>query len=382
MIADNMAEMILIGSVSLIFFAYFGYPMTLLLVGWVRGRDVNRAMVIPSVTFIVTVHNEERRIKDKLDNTLSLDYPKEKLQVLVASDGSSDRTNEIVRGYRDQGTELLDMPDRRGKENAQKEAVKSATGDIIVFSDVATAMEIGGLRQLVSNFDDPTVGCVSSEDRLLRKDGKPSGEGLYVRYEMWLRRLESRANSLVGLSGSLFSARKGVCANFSGEMQSDFRTVLNSVKMGLRGVSDPLVVGLYQDTADQEREWDRKIRTVVRGLTVLFRHLELLNVFQYGLFSYQLFCHKLLRWSVPFFLILALVANLVLIHSSFIYSILLLLQLSLYVFGILGLLIPKTQYMIPIRIPMYFLGVNASILFAWWRYLRGQRIVTWTPTKR
>lgn len=382
MIADNMAEMILIGSVSLIFFAYFGYPMTLLLVGWVRGRDVNRAMVIPSVTFIVTVHNEERRIKDKLDNTLSLDYPKEKLQVLVASDGSSDRTNEIVRGYRDQGAELLDMPDRRGKENAQKEAVKSATGDIIVFSDVATAMEIGGLRQLVSNFDDPTVGCVSSEDRLLRKDGKPSGEGLYVRYEMWLRRLESRANSLVGLSGSLFSARKGVCANFSGEMQSDFRTVLNSVKMGLRGVSDPLVVGLYQDTADQEREWDRKIRTVVRGLTVLFRHLELLNVFQYGLFSYQLFCHKLLRWSVPFFLILALVANLVLIHSSFIYSILLLLQLSLYVFGILGLLIPKMEYMIPIRIPMYFLGANASILFAWWRYLRGQRIVTWTPTKR
>jgi len=274
------------------------------------------------------------------------------------------------------------MPDRKGKENAQKEAVKSATGDILVFSDVATKLESGGLRQLVSSFADPTVGCVSSEDRLIGRDGKLSGEGLYIRFEMWLRALESRANSLVGLSGSLFAARKEVCDDFSGEMQSDFRTVLNSVKMGLRGVSDPLALGLYQDTADQKREWDRKIRTVVRGLTVFFRHLELLNLFQYGFFSYQLFCHKLLRWSVPFFMILAFVSNLVLIHGSFIYSFLLFLQISLYGFGLLGLLRPKMRGMILAKIPTYFLAVNASILFAWWRYLSGQRIVTWTPTKR
>ncbi len=377
-----MAEMFLIGSVFLIFFAYLGYPVTLLVAGWVRGRDVKRAAVSPSVTYIVTVHNEEARIGDKLENTLSLDYPKAKLQILVASDGSGDCTNEIVRSYCGQGVELLDIPDRRGKENAQKEAVQSATGDIIVFSDVATTMEAGGLRQLVSSFADPTVGCVSSEDRLLGRDGKPSGEGLYIRYEMWLRALESRANSLVGLSGSLFAARKEVCEDFSGEMQSDFRTVLNSVKMGLRGVSDPLAVGLYQDTVDQKREWDRKIRTVVRGLTVFFCNVELLNVFQYGLFSYQLFCHKLLRWSVPFFLVSTLVSNFALIHGFFIYRFLLLLQISLYGVGILGLLRPKMQDVILVKIPVYFLTVNASILFAWWRYLSGQRIVTWTPTIR
>jgi len=378
----TMAEMLLIGSVFFIFFAYFGYPMTLFLLAWVRGRDVKRTAVLPSITFIVTVHNEETRIKDKLENTLSLDYPKDRLQILVASDGSSDRTNDIVRDHRNQGVALLEMPDRRGKESAQKEAVTSATGEIIVFSDVATTMEPGGLRQLVSSFADPTVGCVSSEDRLLGRDGKPSGEGLYVRYEMWLRALESRASSLVGLSGSLFAARKEVCQDFSGDMQSDFRTVLNSVKMGLRGVSDPLALGLYQDAADQKREWDRKIRTVVRGLTVFFRHVELLNVFQYGLFSYQLFCHKLLRWSVPFFLILALASNLVLIGHFLIYDVLLLLQISFYGFGILGLLRPKMQDMIVVKVPMYFLAVNASILFAWGRYLSGQRIITWAPTRR
>ncbi len=374
--------MLLVGSIVFVFSTYFGYPVTLLLVAWVCGSEVKRAECYPSVTFIVTVHNEEARIKDKLENTLGLDYPRAKLQILVASDGSTDRTNEIVRDYRARGVELLDMPERKGKEYAQKEAVKCATGDIIVFSDVATTMESGGLRQLVSSFADPTVGCVSSEDRLIGREGKPSGEGLYIRYEMWLRALESRANSLVGLSGSLFAARKEVCEEFSGEMQSDFRIVLNSVKMGLRGVIDPLAFGLYQDTADQKREWDRKIRTVVRGLTVFFSHVELLNVFRYGMFSYQLCCHKLLRWLVPFFLIVAFVTNIALIHGSFIYSALMLLQVSLYGVAILGLLRPKMPDIILIRVPAYFLAVNASILFAWWRYLSGQRIITWTPTIR
>ncbi len=377
-----MVEMLFIGSVFLIFFSYFGYPLTLLLVGWVRGKDVKRAEFYPSVTFIVTVHNEEARIKDKLENTLGLDYPRAKLEILVASDGSSDRTNEIVRTHRDHGVRLLDVRDRRGKENAQKEAVKSAMGDVIVFSDVATKMETGGLRQLVSSFADPTVGCVSSEDRLITKNGKPSGEGFYVRYEMWLRTLESRAHSLVGLSGSLFAARKEVCDDFSGEMQSDFRTVLNSVKMGLRGVSDPLAFGLYQDTADPKREWDRKIRTVVRGLTVFFRHMELLNAFRYGWFSYQLFCHKLLRWLVPFFLIVAFISNIALICGPTVYRFLMLLQISFYGSGILSLLRPNMQNLTIIRVPVYFLAVNTSILLAWWRYLSGQRIITWTPTVR
>ena len=375
-------EVLFIASVFLVLFAYFGYPVTLILLGMLRGRDVKRATISPPVTLIVTVHNEEKRVRDKLENTLDLDYPRDRLQILVASDGSNDRTNEIVLEYRNRGIQLLDITDRKGKENAQKEAVKNATGEIIVFSDVATMLERGGLLQLVSNFADPTVGCVSSEDRLLGKDGKPSGEGLYLRYEMWLRRLESRAGSLVGLSGSLFAARKEVCQDFSGEMQSDFRTVLNSMKMGLRGISDPLAVGLYQDTADQKREWDRKIRTVLRGLTVFFRHLDLLNIFRYGLFSYQLFCHKLLRWSVPLLLFLALISNAVLYSRSLVYVIILTIQGIFYSIAIIGLIKDELQNKNLIRIPSYFLAVNMAILFAWWRYLKGQRIVTWTPTIR
>lgn len=170
---------------------------------------------------IITACNEERRIADKLENTPHSDYPRNKLQVIVASDGSTDETNEIVRSYAIHGIRLLAFPERRGKENAQKEALLRTTGEIIVFSDVATQLDSDGIIK-IANFADPVIGCVSSVDRVIGRDGKPCGEGFYVRYEMWLRRLESEVHSLVGLSGFLFAARKEVCRDFSGDMQSDF----------------------------------------------------------------------------------------------------------------------------------------------------------------
>ena len=235
---------------------------------------------------------------------------------MVASDGSTDATNGIVEAYAERGVELLPVTNRGGKENAQKEAVQVARGEVLVFSDVATRLDPDGLAQIVANFADPAVGCVSSVDRVLGKDGRPGGEGAYVRYEMWLRALESQVHSLVGLSGSFFAARREVCRDFSADMQSDFRTLLNSMRLGLRGVSDPSAVGYYLDVADGRREFDRKVRTVLRGLTVFFRNLEFLNPLRYGFFSYQYFCHKLLRWLVPLFLLFAFATNLALAPGS------------------------------------------------------------------
>ncbi len=179
-------------SLLLIFYSYFGYPISLYLIGLFSNRPVKKGPFSPDVTMIITAYNEEKRIEEKLNNTLALDYPREKLQFLVVSDGSTDRTNAIVTNYKENGIELLPIKEHRGKENAQKEAIKQATGDVLVFTDVATQLETGGLKEIVLNFADPSVGCMSSEDRLLGKDGKPGGEGFYVHYEMWLRRLESQ----------------------------------------------------------------------------------------------------------------------------------------------------------------------------------------------
>lgn len=377
-----MKEGLFIGALGLIFYAYLGYPISLFLLGILKKKNVQKKPFYPDVTFIITAFNEEKRIQNKLENTLALSYPRDKLQIIVASDGSTDSTNEIAGDYKEKGIELLKVTERKGKENAQKEAVKHARGDILVFSDVATQLDPGGLKEIVFNFADPSVGCVSSEDRLLGKNGKPGGEGFYVRYEMWLRRLESSVNSLVGLSGSFFAAKKEVCQDFSSEMQSDFRTVLNSMKLGLRGVSDPKALGYYPDVSDEKSEFDRKVRTVLRGLTVFFRHLEFLNPFRYGLFSYQYFCHKLLRWLVPVFLFIALLTNFILATTSSLYYILLLCQSAFYAIAVWRWQRETAPSNTLLKIPMYFLAVNASIFVAWWRYLRGQRVVMWTPSER
>ncbi len=369
-------------SILLIFQAYFGYPLSLWLTGKVRENRVQKTSYLPPVTMIIAACNEQERIRHKLENTLELDYPRELLQVIVASDGSTDATNDIVREYYEQGIELLALPERNGKEYAQKEAVAMATGEVIVFSDTSTQIEPQGIKEIVANFADPAVGCVSSVDRILGRDGKPCGEGFYVRYEMWLRSLETRVNSLVGLSGSFFAAKREVCQDFSPDMQSDFRTVLNSMKLGLRGVDDPRAIGYYQDIADNKKEFDRKVRTVLRGMTVFFRNLGFLNFFRYGLFSYQYLCHKLLRWLVPGFLFLALVANISLAFDSWFYFVIFLGQLSFYSLALWAWYQPVPPQKTFLKIPLYFLVVNSAILVAWWRYLKGNRMVMWSPSQR
>jgi glycosyltransferase involved in cell wall biosynthesis len=376
-----MTEAIFATSLILIAWSYFGYPLSLWLLHFVRCHPVRKKAIFPSITFIITACNEERRIREKLENTLTVNYPQEKLQILVVSDGSTDRTIAIVEEFAGAGIELLALPERRGKENAQAEALRLAEGEILVFSDVATRLEPGGLQAMVANFADATVGCVSSVDRVMNERGSPGGEGFYVRYEMWLRTLESAVHSLVGLSGSFFAARREVCADFSGEMQSDFRTVLNSLKMDLRGVSEPAAIGFYPDLGEHQREFDRKARTVLRGLTVFFRHLEFLNVFRYGFFSYQFFCHKLLRWLVPLFLLAALAAHLHLAVASSFWLVLLIVHLVFYLAAIWGWRRRTPPHPV-FRIPAYFLSANVAILVAWWRYLRGERMVMWTPSQR
>ncbi len=365
------------------FFAYFGYPITLKLISIVRRKRHTRSKITPPATLIITAFNEEKRIREKLENTLQLEYPRDRLQIMVASDGSTDGTHAIVEEYADKDVELFIVHDRKGKENAQAEAVKKARGEVIIFSDTATRIDPNGLMEIVSNFADPAVGCVSSEDKMIADDESDvGGEGFYVQYEMWLRKLESQVNSVVGLSGSFFAARREVCDDFSPKMQSDFRTLLSSMKRGMRGVSDPNAIGYYQDIKDKSREFQRKVRTVIRGLTVFFNHAYFLNIFKFGFFSYQYFCHKLMRWLVPFFMLGALVTGGLAAMYSTVYGVLFGIQLSFYTIALAGIVIPKLTGLVVFKIPAFFTVVNASIFVAWLKFVRGERVVLWQPSVR
>jgi cellulose synthase/poly-beta-1,6-N-acetylglucosamine synthase-like glycosyltransferase len=367
---------------SLIFicYAYFGYPLILMILSIFMNYAVKKGEIIPRVSFIITAHNEEKRIKEKIENTLRQGYPRDKLEIIVASDCSTDGTDELVKLFGSQGVKLVRVSERKGKENAQKYAVEVASGEILMFSDVATMLESDGISKVVKNFNDPTVGCVSSVDRFLDSDGKISGEGAYVKYEMFLRDLETKVGSLVSLSGSFFAARKEVCQDWAVDLQSDFNTLINSVKMGLRGVVDRDSVGYYKNIADEKKEYERKVRTVLRGISVFMRSLPMLNVFRYGFFSWQLFSHKLCRWLVPFAVILVFVTNVFLISHSILYLYTFVLQCLFYAIALLGICTNLRKSIF--KIPSFFVLVNLSILRAWCRYFRGDRMVTWTPSVR
>lgn len=370
-------------SLAFIFYAYWGYPLVLRTLTIFRNREVKKGEIFPSVSFIITAYNEEKRIREKIENTLKQDYPRDLLEIIVASDASTDQTDAMVRDYRAHGLRLVRTPERKGKENAQWHAVEAASGEVLVFSDVATLLDPNGVRNIVRNFSDPTVGCVSSSDQLLDQDGGLSGEGAYVKYEMALRKLESQANSLVGLSGSFFAARREVCAPWATDLQSDFNTLLNSIRRRLRGVLDVESVGYYKNLADDAQEYNRKIRTVVRGIHVLMRHLSFLNPIHYGMFSWQLFSHKLCRWLVPFAMIIAFISNMLLVRYSTLYSIVFVLQTLFYAAAIIGIQFKDTLSWSIVKIPAFFVLVNVSIVDAWYRYLiKGEQIVRWEPSAR
>lgn len=370
------------GSIAFVGYSYLGYPLLLRALSVVRRRLVQKADIQPSVSFIITAYNEEKRIREKLENTLAQDYPRDRLDIVVASDCSTDGTDDIVRSFYSSGVRLARLPQKGGKEAAQKHAVGSTSGEILVFSDVATSLPASGTRTIVKNFADSTVGCVSSVDRFVNPDGQVSGEGAYVAYEMWLRRLETTVNSLVGLSGSFFAARRGVCLNWAPDLQSDFNTLLNSVRSGLRGVSDEESVGYYRNLADEQKEYERKVRTVVRGISVFMRSLALLNPFAYHLFAWQLVSHKLCRWMVPFALIVAFLTNAVLAFEEGLYRTIFVGQVMFYGLAALYLWSQRVPKVALFTLPSFFVMVNLSILDAWFRYLRGDRILYWDPSKR
>jgi glycosyltransferase involved in cell wall biosynthesis len=379
----HILQIVFWSSLFFVFYAYVGYPIMLFIMARFKNEPVDRGSITPFVSFIITAYNEKFQIENKIGNTLEQDYPKERLEIIVASDCSTDGTDEIVRSYEPQGVKLVRTTERKGKENAQHHAIDRAVGEILVFSDVATVLTKDGISNIVQNFNDKTVGCVSSVDKFIDPEGKVSGEGAYVKYEMFLRGLEGKVNSLVGLSGSFFAARKTICKEWSTNLPSDFNTLLNSVKIGLRGVLDPDSIGYYHNISDERKEYGRKVRTVLRGISVFMKSLDLLNPFRYGLFAWQIFSHKLCRWLVPFAMILALMSNLLIIMLSStagVYVFSFVLQLAFYVLAILGIAFRTSRSFT--KIPEFFVLVNISILSAWYLYFRGESIVMWTPSDR
>lgn len=366
-------------------FSYFVYPLIIktLVLAYPSAKSADKNSELPPLTLIITAHNEAHRIGEKLDNTMLLEYPQEKLTIIVASDNSTDETDSIVGSFAERGVQLVRATERLGKENAQLQAIKTVDEGIIVFSDVATKIEPDGLTKLARYFDDSDIGAISSEDRFISKEGKVAGEGAYVKYEMWLRKQESQLAGLVGLSGSFFAARHEVCQKWDIHSPSDFNTALNSASLGLKAVTAPDVLGYYTDLADPTKEYNRKIRTVIRGMTALKRHPEVLNPFKYGWFAFQVVSHKLLRWTVPWSLLaLFIITPFCMQTGHTVYTLAFVAQIAFYGTALLAHWLPKLQDIGVIKIVYFFTQVNIALFEAGIKFLSGKRMTVWQPSAR
>ena len=376
-------EIVFWTSVVLISYSYLLYPLLLLVLPARAGSYKAQIAPLRRMSVIIAARNEADKIAGKINNTLQLQHDGFQREILVASDASDDGTDEIVRSFATQGVILSRAEQRRGKEYAQRVAIAASSGDVIVFTDAATQLAPDALMKLAAYYADPTIGAVSSIDRILLEDGGIEGEGLYVRYEMWLRELEGRFNTLVGLSGSFFSARRIACMRWDMEVCSDFGVALNCASLGLKAVSARDVIGYYRNLKDPNREYGRKLRTILRGMTGLVHRYEVLNPWRFGVFSFQVISHKLMRWAVPWLLALAEISSIWLATDGSMLHLLMLFGMSLlFLTPIIVRWFPVLRRISLLRLAAFFVEANTAIGHASIKLLRGQRIETWDPSKR
>lgn len=379
----SIAEIVFWSAAIVLVYVYVGYPILARLLAAVAPRPVQARPITPTVTVIITAYNEEKGIRRKLENVMSLDYPRELLDIIVASDASDDGTDDIVRSFSDQGVKLVRVEGRKGKTACQNAAAEVASGEILMFTDATTEVDRGALRAMVANFADPSVGCVAGSLVYLAKGSNATALGgtAYWGFELGLRRAETLFGSLIGVSGCLYCVRKSSYRPIPPGLISDFVIALRIRERGQRTVLESRAL-CYEDTLERPRhELAMRIRVSVRSITALVEERRLMNPFRYGLFAVQLLSHKALRYLSPFFWITALVANAFLLAQPF-YLGCFLLQLLVLTAGAVGFLRHGgDSWMKVFGKPYYFLLTNVSSLLAVFRYLRGERMVTWKPMR-
>jgi cellulose synthase/poly-beta-1,6-N-acetylglucosamine synthase-like glycosyltransferase len=368
---------------GMLVYVYAGYPLLIGLMARVFRSPVGRAPIRPTVSVVITAYNEELEIRTKLDNVLSLEYPPPPVEVIVASDGSSDGTDAIVRTYESRRVRLLRIEERRGKTACQNAAVQVAAGDIVVFTDATTRIEPRALIALAENFSDALVGCVSGALVYVAKGQSLTAQGgtAYWSYERSLRQAESDFGSLVGVSGCLYAVRRSAYRPLPPELISDFVIGLRMRELGLRTVLDPEAV-CFEDTNDRPgTELAMRVRVAIRSINALVHERRFLNPRRYGTFALQLWSHKVLRYASPFLWLAVLGANLcLLVHP--IYRILLASQGLVLALGGAGFLVRDSRRRLSLlKKPYYFVLTNVASFLAALRYLGGERMVTWKPMR-
>lgn len=379
--------------ILLVFYTYIGYGI--LLYSGVRIKERFHPYrkpewqgTLPEITLLIAAYNEEKVIEEKMENCRSLDYPPEKLHILWITDGSTDRTNELLARYPD--IRICFSPERKGKTAALNRALPFVTTSLVVFTDANTMLNREAVRRIAGTFADPRVGCVAGEKRIKNqeKDNAASGgEGSYWRYESKLKAWDSRLYSTVGAAGELFAIRTTLFTPLPDDtLLDDFVLSLQIARKGYKIAYCATAYAVEKGSADIRNEQKRKIRIAAGGLQAVYRLRSLLNPFKYGLLSFQYISHRVLRWTLtPVALFAALPLNflIVLYTSDLFYKVLLALQILFYLMAFSGALLQHRKIRIKLFfIPYYFLFMNFNVVIAFFRFNRYRGKGTWEKARR
>ena len=365
----------------LIMYTYVGYPLVLWFLSRLARKEVARGEMFPTVSVVIAAHNEELNIGRRIENLLDQDYPAELLDIIVVSDGSSDRTEEYTREYAPRSVRLF-AERRSGKASSLNVGVSAAKGEIVVFTDVRQAFAPDAIRRLVENFNDPSVGCVSGE--LLFYAGSDStikaDMGAYWYYEKWIRKMESATGSVIGATGAIYAIRtKLFCPSPRGTILDDVLTPMNCIKQGYRTVFDASAHAYDNFSTGVGQEWRRKVRT-------LAGNWQLLSLVPWLLlpWSNPIICryvsHKLLRLLVPFAMIFLLIDSVLL--SGFYFHVFALLQIAFYSAALIGFFLPKTRIFRVVSLSYFFLMMNAAAIAGFWMWATGGCANAWHPVSK
>ncbi len=364
-------------AIGVVIYTFFGYALLLGLLARFFSRPVKQAEITPSVALFIPAYNEEAVIAAKIQNSLALDYPPDALEIVLVTDGSNDRTLEIAEQYRSEGVKIFHQPQRRGKIAAVNRVMPKITQEIVIFSDANAMLDAGVVKAIARNFADPEVGGVAGEKRVLS-----GGEGLYWRYESFLKRCDSALSSVMGAAGELFAIRREVfAAPETDSIIEDFVMSMRLVGQGWRVVYEPQAIVREEASPSLRGDWQRRIRIAAGGFQSIVRLPQLLNP-ALGRIAWQYVSHRVLRWAItPFLLPLIYLLNL-LILSIPIYRWLLAGQTLFYAAALLGYALAlKGKRRGILYAAFYFCFSNAAALFGFWRYITNSQPVTWVKVR-
>jgi len=377
-------QLIFFASLAAIAAPYVLYPLAMLFLSRLRRARSEPAESTPAVTLLVSAFNEVRVIGRKMENSLAIDYPADRLEIMVISDASDDGTDEIVASFDDPRISLCRQEPRAGKTLGITRFMPQARGEIVVFSDANSMYDRQALRWLTRHFSDPQVGYVVGYQRYIADESSPVSvsENTYWRYEKVLKRAESRLSSVVGGDGAIFAIRRELFVPLAHDEINDFVTPLQIIAAGYRGVYEPRAICDEHTAADFAGEFRRKVRIVNRSFRGVLRVPQTLNPFRVGWFAAQLFVHKVLRWFVPLFLVMLLASNIALVArtGSALFAWALAGQVLFYAAALLHF-VPGISKLRMVYLVYYFCVANAAAAKGVLGVFSGQKIVVWQPQR-